>query len=118
MKHVYQVSGMHCASCQGKVEAALGAIEAVNRVNVELSDGTTTIEMSSHVSLEELQQALLNADLNYRIDLPGGATERNQHRPPNPVLHGNGIYYCPMHCEGEKTYTQPSIHLPHASGNY
>ena len=75
MKHVYQISGMHCASCQGKVEAVLGAIEAVDRVNVELSDGTTSIEMSSHVSLEDLQQALINADLSYHIDLPGKAPE-------------------------------------------
>ncbi|MEH6569864.1 MAG: heavy metal translocating P-type ATPase [Halioglobus sp.] len=107
MKHVYQVSGMHCASCQGKVEAALGAIEAVNQVNAKLSDGTTTIEMSSHVPLEDLQQALLNANLSYRIDLPGKFTESHQHQASNPVLNGNGIYYCPMHCEDEKTYTEP-----------
>ena len=107
MKHLYQVSGMHCASCQGKVETALGAIEAVNRVNVELSDGTTTIEMSSHVSLEELQQALLNADLGYHIDLPGKPNGSHHHQARNPVIHGNGIYYCPMHCEAEKTYIQP-----------
>ena len=107
MKHVYHVSGMHCANCQGKVEAALGAIEAINRIKVELSNGTTTIEMSSHISLEELQQALLNADLSYRIDLPGKTPESHHHQVSKPVLHGNGIYYCPMHCEGEKTYNQP-----------
>lgn len=107
MKHVYQVSGMHSAGCQGKVEAALGVIEAVNHIDVELSDSTATIEMSAHISQEELQQNLLNANLSYRINLLGNATESHQHRAPNSVHDGNEMYYCSMHCEGEKTYTQP-----------
>ena len=107
MKHVYQVSGMHSAGCQGKVEAALGVIEAVNHIDVELSDSTATIEMSAHISQEELQQTLLNANLSYRINLLGNATESHQHRAPNSVHDGNEMYYCSMHCEGEKTYTQP-----------
>lgn len=98
---------MHSAGCQGKVEAALGVIEAVNHIDVELSDSTATIEMSAHISQEELQQALLNANLSYRINLLDNATESHQHRAPNSVHDGNKMYYCPMHCEGEKTYTQP-----------
>ena len=107
MKHVYQVSGMHSAGCQGKVEAALGVIEAANHIDVELSDSTATIEMSAHISQEELQQNLLNANLSYRINLLGNATESHQHRAPNSVHDGNEMYYCSMHFEGEKTYTQP-----------
>ena len=107
MQHVYQVSGMHCASCQAKVEAALGKIEAVNQVSVELSDGTTTIEMSKHISLEDLQQALQDAQLSYSISLPGKVTEPHQQHTAKPVLNGNGIFYCPMQCEGDKTYSEP-----------
>jgi Cu2+-exporting ATPase len=107
MEHVYHVSGMHCASCQGRVEAALIAIEAVSRVNIDLSDGTTTLTMSHPVSLEDLQRALLGAGLSYHIDLPGEGAVGHQHQAPGPVLRGNGTYYCPMACEGEKTYTEP-----------
>jgi Cu+-exporting ATPase len=104
---VYQVSGIQSGVCKDKVETALNAIEAVTHVNVELSDGTTTLEMTAHVTLEALQQALLDADLSYRIYLPGKAGECHKHKASKPVVNGNGIYYCPMHCEGEKTYTQP-----------
>ena len=27
--------------------------------------------------------------------------------PTAPVQNGNGVFYCPMHCEGDKTYDQP-----------
>ncbi len=104
MEHRYQVTGMHCASCQGKVEAALRAIDGVTGVKVELADGSTRIEMTVHIALEALQQALQDADLSYQIDLPGKAD--SVHQPTAPVINGNGVYYCPMHCEEEKTYSQ------------
>lgn len=107
MEHIYQVTGMHCGSCQNKVQAALTAIEAVKQVTVKLPEGTTTLDTSSPVSLESLQQALLDAELSYKIYLPGTAPACEQHQPPKAVVNGNGIFYCPMHCEGETTYTQP-----------
>ena len=30
-----------------------------------------------------------------------------KHAAAKKPVDGNGIYYCPMHCEGEKTYEQP-----------
>ena len=96
---------MHCGSCKSKVEAALSAVDEVTQVNVDLPDGTATIEMGSHVELETLQQSLLDQDLPYHIDLPGKAGACHQHAAPEPVINGNGVFYCPMHCEGDKTYT-------------
>jgi len=107
MKQIYQVSGMHCAGCRERVESALGTVDAVKNVIVDLSDGTTTIATSSEVSLEDLQQALRKAKLSYHIDLPGSAPEFHEHQPPEQPLNGNGIFYCPMHCEGQKTYPEP-----------
>lgn len=108
MKHVYKVSGIQCDACKEKIETTLNAIEAVADANVELSDGTTTLEMTAHVTLEALQQALLDADPSYRITLTGKTGECHENTASKPVVNGNGIYYCPMHCEGEKTYTQPA----------
>ncbi len=107
MEHVYRVSGMHCAGCKSKVEAALSAIDAVHHATVDLSDGSTTLEMSSHVTLEALQQALLNAGLRYQIDLPVKSAGCHTQSVTKPATKGNGIFYCPMHCEDDKTYTQP-----------
>ena len=97
---------MHCGSCQSKVEAALLGIEAVTRVSVDLSDGATTIEMSAHIALEDLQQALHDAGLSYGIGLPGKPGHVKPPPGPKTVANGDGIFYCPMHCEGDKTYTQ------------
>ena len=106
MEHVYQVTGMHCGGCKSKVEAALSAVDEVTQVNVDLPEGSATIEMNSHVALETLQQSLLDQDLPYHIDVPGKGGECHKHAAPKPVINGNGIFYCPMHCEGDKTYTQ------------
>ena len=97
---------MHCGSCQSKVEAALLGIEAVTRVSVDLSDGATTIEMSAHIALEDLQQALHDAGLSYGIGLPGKPGHVKPPPGPKTVANGDGIFYCLMHCEGDKTYTQ------------
>ena len=106
MMKTYQVCGMHCGSCQSKVTAALSALESVSEVEVELPSGTTTLKDTSDLSLETLQQALRDAGLGYQIHLPGKVGNDQKHQLPEPVLNGNGIFYCPMNCEGKKTYTQ------------
>ena len=108
MEHMYKVSGIQCGACKEKIETTLNAIEAVTDANVELSDGRTTLKMTAHVTLEALQQALMDADPSYRITLTGKTSECHENTASKPVVNGNGIYYCPMHCEGEKTYTQPA----------
>ena len=108
MEHVYKISGIQCGACEEKIETALNAIEAVVDANVALSDHTATVKMTAHVTLEALQQALLDANLSYRLYLPGKTGEYHENTASKPVVNGNGIYYCPMHCEGEKPYTQPT----------
>ncbi len=84
MEHVYQVTGMHCGSCKSKVEAALSAVDEVTQVNVDLPEGSATIEMNSHVALETLQQSLLDQDLPYHIDVPGTGASATTTRHPSP----------------------------------
>ena len=101
MVHTYRVSGMTCMGCQSSVENVLNGLKEVLKVNISLEDGNTEIEMSSHISIEQLQAALTNNGLHYSIHLPG---EEPAHKPPGKQENGNGVFYCPMHCEGEKTY--------------
>jgi len=58
MKHRYNISGMTCAHCQAKVESLLANIAGVNKVTVNLGNGTAEIEMSQHISTETLKAAL------------------------------------------------------------
>ena len=105
MNHTYIVSGMSCAGCKASVEKALGTLKEVESVQVDLEQSEVSIEMSSHVALVNLQDALLKAGLHYTIAIPGNEQKISDQRT-GPGQKGNGVYYCPMHCEGEKTYDE------------
>ena len=105
MIHEYHISGMQCDHCKTSVTKALLNLSAVKHVDIELSDGKSTIEMSTHVSLEDLQQALVADGLSYKIYFPSEKPIVQE----IPKQAGSGIFYCPMHCEGEKTYSQPGV---------
>ena len=135
MKHTYKIIGMSCDGCRTKVERTLNAIKGVTRANVSLPD-SAVVEMEAHIATQTMQEALTKVG-NYTIEVAhqmdmnsekketssccggndspkkeekssccGGDSYRNDHKEA-PRQEGNGIYYCPMHCEGEKTYHKP-----------
>ena len=104
MKHTYRVSGMTCTGCQTSVEGALGNLEELTNISIDLEKSEAVLEMTSHVPLEKLQQTLLNAGLHYTIELPGKDDDAYHRHHQKPKEKGNGVFYCPMHCEGDKTY--------------
>jgi Cu+-exporting ATPase len=113
MKHTYKVIGMSCSGCQTNVEKALSGLNEVTHVSVDLKKSEATIEMKKHIPLEKLQETLLKSGLHYTIELPNqsSSTDKDKHshstiQKTDPKI-GNGIYYCPMHCEGKKTYDKP-----------
>lgn len=44
MKRVLHVEGMTCAHCQGRVQKALEELKGVEKVAVDLSENTATVE--------------------------------------------------------------------------
>ena len=105
MKHTYKIYGMTCNGCKTNVENTLLNLAEIKSVVADLDKEEVTIEMISHISLEKLQAAMLNAGLHYTIEIPG-EENHNKTKKPKVKIDGNGIFYCPMHCEGEKTYDQ------------
>lgn len=105
MKHKYKVSGMSCNGCKNHVEKALSEVEGVTQVEVSLENKAATIEMDNHISLSTFQEALKQSGGNYSIHQPDD--EIKEESPKKTVENGNGVFYCPMHCEGEKTYDKP-----------
>lgn len=115
MIHQYHISGMSCDGCRTKVEQALNKINGIN-ATVTLDPPVASITMDKHIPTEVLQKALSDAG-NYTIAMQGNAKE-NLHVPENHRHHDHqqmaaadatskGRYYCPMHCEVEKTYDRP-----------
>ena len=77
---------------------------------VSLDPPVAEITMDRHIPTEKLQEALSTAG-DYRISMQGQtmgtknhAHHVDHHTPQAPV--SGARYYCPMHCEGEKTYAE------------
>ena len=102
MKHIYSIHGMSCNGCRNHVEETLSKVEGVSKASVNLENAEANIEMEQHIPLEKFQEALKNDGGRYSIHELGKKPllEIKKEKPAK----GNGTFYCPMHCEGEKTY--------------
>jgi P-type Cu+ transporter len=122
MTHQYIISGMSCNGCRTKVENALNTIEHV-KAEVTLNPPMAVITMDKHVATEKFQEVLAAAG-NYTIEMKSSTnteesavksccSPKNEHDHKNHKKNAStahnaaGIFYCPMHCEGDKTYNKP-----------
>ena len=95
--------------CRSHVEKALNEIEGVASAEVNLEEGEAIIEMNKHLTVTELQEGLTKSGGNYHIHANEEDAKKHDHKQhaKKAEANGNGIYYCPMHCEGDKTYNKP-----------
>ena len=103
MNHNYKISGMTCVGCKNSVENTLSNLKEITKITADLEKGELAIEMTSHISIEKLQETLLKAGLHYTIETSGKAGKHAVHQH-KLEKDGNGVFYCPMHCEEEKVY--------------
>ena len=99
---------MTCNGCKEHVEKTLHNVKGVLKASVNLENAEAIIEMGEHIPLEDFMMALSNDTGNYSIHLPNekptsGPVKKNLQQ----VNSGSGIFYCPMQCEGDKTYQEP-----------
>ncbi|WP_339666640.1 heavy metal translocating P-type ATPase [Maribacter arcticus] len=110
MKHTYHIHGMTCNGCRSHVEQTLSEVDGVKNASVDLEKAEATIEMQSHIALETFQKALQKDGGNYSIHNPGEQHHNDTNPKENiekPKGKGTGTFYCPMRCEGDKTYNKP-----------
>ncbi len=101
MQHTYRISGMTCNGCRSHVEETLAGHEAIDKVNVDLEEGKATITFSHHVDLDELKSLFEGS--NYMIH----SLDEDVKEKAKPKAAKGTKFYCPMHCEGDKTYDEP-----------
>lgn len=114
MTHTYTVTGMTCSDCASKVQKLLLAVDGVENVNVNLEKNEADVTMHHHISTSELKNALKDYP-KYQLNEKNNSHNGHAHihfavKPANKNHsheQGAGQYYCPMHCEGEKTYDKP-----------
>ena len=104
MKHTYHIHGMTCNGCRSHVEDILSKIEDVSQASVNLEKAEATIEMESHIPIEKFQEALKKDGERYSIHKLGEHQHHEVKKQEKPKGKGTGTFYCPMHCEGDKTY--------------
>ncbi|OSY87557.1 ATPase [Tenacibaculum holothuriorum] len=107
MKHTYHIHGMTCNGCRNHVESTLSKVKSVTNVSVDLEKAEATIEMESHISIETFQEALKNDGGKYTIHNQDEHRHTKVEKEEPSKGKGTGTFYCPMHCEGDKTYEKP-----------
>jgi copper chaperone CopZ len=117
MKHTYHIHGMTCNGCRSHVEEILSKVDGVSTVTVDLEKAEATIEMGKHIPIEKFQETLKKDGGRYNIHKQGekphpaspkGRSQDTENRSSKKSpLRGLGAFYCPMHCEGDKTYNKP-----------
>ncbi|GAK76436.1 lead, cadmium, zinc and mercury transportingATPase [Nonlabens ulvanivorans] len=108
MKHTYHIQGMTCNGCRNHVEQTLSKVEGVSNASVNLEKAEATIEMESHTPpIEAFQKAMQDDGGSYSIHKLGEHHKMEETKKEKPKGKGTGTFYCPMHCEGDKTYDQP-----------
>src|SRR5690554_2108734 len=108
MTHTYSIEGMTCNGCRSHVEKILSEVEGVSKATVDLEKKEAIIEMENHISIEKFQKALKDDGGSYSIYNVGEQphiSEIEKEKLPKGV--GTGVFYCPMHCEGDKIYNKP-----------
>ncbi|TXK70877.1 heavy metal translocating P-type ATPase [Mesonia sp. HuA40] len=105
MQHTYHINGMSCNGCRTHVEETLAKVKGVSMVTVNLEKATATIETEENIPIEKFQAALEKAWGNYSIHHPGEQPKNKDDKKKKTAKgKGTGTFYCPMHCEGDKTY--------------
>ncbi|WP_026935292.1 heavy metal translocating P-type ATPase [Christiangramia echinicola] len=109
MVHTYAITGMTCNGCRSHVENTLNKVEGVINATVDLEKEEAEIKMQNHIKIDVFEQALQEDGGNYHIHKPGEAQKKGNQSTKKKKKNekGNGVWYCPMHCEGDKTYDKP-----------
>lgn len=61
MTHTYQIEGMHCGSCVGKIKNELLKLGDITQADIRLDSPQATITMQKHIVTEKLQKAVSRA---------------------------------------------------------
>ena len=115
MKHHYRIIGMSCMGCRSHVHEALSEVEGVSLAEVNLELGKAELTMEHHIPIETLDQAIKEAGAHYSIkpwsEKSDCCSSKEEHHhevdKDSKVDQKASEYYCPMFCEGDKTYSNP-----------
>lgn len=65
-KTIVSIGGMSCLHCAATIKKALSLIPSVTSVDVSLEKGTAEIHSSSPLSEQDIKEAIIDADYEYK----------------------------------------------------
>lgn len=105
---------MTCSGCKSIVEKALQSVHGVESATVNLTESEARIISQKEIAVGELKKALAPHPHYQLIEhgelplAPFPKIGKRKYTAPAPLTaSGNGKYYCPMLCEGDKKYDDP-----------
>lgn len=101
VKNTYRITGMSCNGCRGHVDKIIKGVKGVVSATVSLENAEATVETQNEAILPQLKVAFEKDGGHYGIY---GLDEKIITRKKNIIHTSSGKYYCPMQCEGNKTY--------------
>lgn len=117
MTHQYNLSGASCSGCENTIKERLSKIPEITNVEFSADRKQVSISMSKHIETDALQNALGGKESKYQIsvfdahhqaEIKPSCCSTNEHQHQTTTLNITpGKYYCPMQCEGNKTYDKP-----------
>ena len=118
MTHTYSITGMSCTGCQATVQKLFSNVPGIKNVSVDLQKAEATMDMENHIPITQLQSALQDHPKYHLVEKQNSHNGHSHTHPEvKPAVVNNsdnpegGKYYCPMYCEGDKTYDKPG-HCP------
>lgn len=96
--HQFYIKGMSCSGCKDTVESNLKTIDGISEVVTNTKEQTAKVRMSKAVSFTKMKRALENTHYTIHKN-KAELTESSSKKTTD-----SGVFYCPMHCEGDKTY--------------
>lgn len=107
----YSIYGLTCQGCVNTTMDLLKKDPAIESVAIILDENKIDIQMQPRLELKRLQELL--KDSGYSISMTDDPIAEKAHHQAKEkakaAAHNQSstIWYCPMMCEGEKTYDKP-----------
>ena len=104
----YNIEGMECTGCANTVQKKLSEVAGVTAVTVDFATKKAIVETDREIPFEALEKALEGTHYSiHENTLSQSVPEHHHHEESPKKVKSNGVFYCPMHCEGNKTYDHP-----------
>lgn len=106
----YAIYGLTCQGCVNSATDLLKKDPAIKNITISLEENSVVIEMQPRLELTKLQELLEGS--GYSIAMSNDPETEAQHHKAKEearkamAAQEGTIWYCPMMCEGEKTYEE------------